>query len=105
MRDPCGHILVEFVDLRSEYLGGPLDPFWIAPDLDAPLVKHLVLMRDHVRLALAVPDRGVLSDDPERHLFSAATNEDRQRILYWTRIQLRESIHDDPHIAIEIPQA
>ena len=58
-----------------------------------------------VRLALAVPDRGVLGDDAEGHLFPAAADEDRERVPDRARVQLGETVDDDRHVAIEIAQA
>src|SRR5215203_1081958 len=105
VRDPRGQILVELVELRAEDLRRPLDLLRISSDPGAPVVENLVLAPQLVRLPLAVPDSGVLGDDAQGHLFATAADEDRERLTDRARVELRQTIHDHRHVAIEIPEA
>src|SRR4051794_19139501 len=105
MRDSGVEILVELVKLRTEDLRRPLDLSGVAPDLRAPLIEYTVLVREHVRLALPIPDRRVLRHDSERHLLSPAADQNWQRVTNRTGIQDCETMFDHWHVAIEVFQS
>src|SRR5207248_7744068 len=70
-------------ELRAEFVrlaldaAGALDLRWVAADVGAVLVEDLHLAADHLRVAEAVPDVGVLGDQAQRLLLAAATDRPR----------------------------
>ena len=77
-RGVVGDVLGEAPRLGGD-AGGALDLVRVAADPGAPLVEDGVLVGDGVGLAEAVPDVGLLGDDPQRLLLAAAADEDRDR--------------------------
>ena len=68
-----------------------LDLLGVSADPLAPLVEDRVLLRVRLGRTEAVPHRGVLGDEPQRHLLAAAADQDRQRRSDGRRVELREA--------------
>ncbi len=98
-------MLVRFFELGREDLGRWLDLSRLASDFSAPIVENLVFGFEHVRFAPAIPDRGVLGDDSQRHNIAATADQDREGRPDRPWFQFREAIDDDRHGAIEIAES
>src|ERR1035437_1935963 len=95
-----------FLDLfrrRHIHVGGPFDLRGVSPDLVAPLVQDLRLMRIFLGRAQSVPHLSVFGDQLQRHLLAAATDEDRHRTR-WPGLQLADPVLDTREGLFERPQ-
>src|SRR3712207_1661942 len=104
VRDAAIDVAVEVPDLVRSEVDGALYLFRVAPYLLAPVVEDAALAAGPLGVAETVPDVGVLSDDPQRHLLPAAADQDRQRVSYRRGVQLRQTLLDDGHRGVEVTE-
>ena len=99
MGDARVGVVVEPVEMVVHERGA-LDLAGVAADLSAPVVEDGALVTDRLEIADAVPDVGVLGDDPERHLLADARNEHGD-LARGRRVELREALLDHGQRGVE----